>query len=91
MSSETNVVPLTPGRLLKGEPDPNVIELLEKFLEQARRGEVDGIAIAASRPNDMTATAFWFGNCGHRLTAAVSMVQFDVMKYAARRVQETDD
>ena len=77
-----NVVALQPGRVLPGQADQAIVEMLERFLGEARRGEVDGIAVAISRPNNVTCTGFWFGEAGHKLTAATAMLNHTVCRHA---------
>ena len=74
--NEKNIVALfdhvTPP---EGGAHPEIIERLEKFLEQARRGEIDGIAIAISRPNDTVRASYHFGSSSFRLFGAMAHLQ----------------
>jgi hypothetical protein len=63
----------------KGEPNKSIIELLELTLEEARRGEIDGISIAMSRPNDKIGNRFDFGTASFRLIAASSYAHADLL------------
>lgn len=83
--SVSKVVPLNPGQVVTGEPNHDIVEMLERYLEEARKGEIVGLAIAFARPNDVTATAFWYGEAGHKLTAAVAMLNHDIMGHASGR------
>lgn len=40
-------------------PEPEVIATLERYLEQARRGEIVSLAIVAVRPNNTVATDYF--------------------------------
>lgn len=63
-----------------GEPNPRVIAHLEAWLQAARRGEVDGIAIAASRPNGRISFNYYLGPepATFRVVAAVSLLDGDL-------------
>lgn len=63
-----------------GEPRKDVIATLEKTLAEAKRGEIDGIAIAISRPNDRVSTRYEFGSASFRLIAAVEYLRHDFMQ-----------
>lgn len=39
------------GNVAPGEPVPSVVALLEKVLEQAKRGEITAVAIATVQPD----------------------------------------
>lgn len=59
--SENKVVPISNARAVEiGELDTSTIVLLETLLEQARRGEITGIAFAALGPNGNQSTG-WDG------------------------------
>lgn len=74
-------IPIKPGVIHAGQPDPLVVALLEKYLEQAKNGQVVSVAIALSY-SDSSATD-WAGSreavtilgavslLHHRLAAAV--------------------
>lgn len=54
------------------QPCQEVIEFLEGILEKAKRGEIQAIAIAYVRPDDVTGQAYSHnGKLGHTMTAAV--------------------
>lgn len=65
------VISIRGGAAAPHEPNKEVIGLLRKYLEQAERGEIDAVAIAASRPNDTIVSAYEFGLSSFRLCAAV--------------------
>ena len=48
----SDVVPLFEGAVPLHQPNENLIAVLERCLAEAQRGEIDGIGIAISRPND---------------------------------------
>ena len=50
-----------PGRLLPGDVDPDIVQLCENLLEQARRGEIGAIAYAAVRADDQAFKTDWEG------------------------------
>lgn len=57
------VVPLYGAAPPSGEPDQEIVEMLERYLDQAKRGEIDGLAVALSRPNGNGLTE-WVCNRG---------------------------
>jgi hypothetical protein len=61
--------------ILVGDPNPEIIEILEKLLEDARSGELRGIAYASCKVGDVTATG-WNGSDGsrHPLSTAISVL-----------------
>lgn len=63
-----------------GSPDPQLVSKLEGYLEQAKRGEIDGVAIAVSRPNGRVATDFNLGMeaATFRVVAATGLLHHDV-------------
>jgi len=76
-----NVVPM-PGfhaPVKSGEPVPRVVEILETFLEEAKRGDLVAVAIAAVQPDStpgaqpFTRTGFEYaaGN-GYALESAIN-------------------
>lgn len=61
--------------VLAGDPNPDIVETLERLLEQARSGELRGIAYAACKVGDVTATG-WDGSDGsrHPLSTAIAVL-----------------
>ncbi|MBS7703307.1 hypothetical protein [Chelatococcus asaccharovorans] len=59
-----------------GEPDPEMVQILEKLLAQARRGEIAAIGYAVVAPNTEIATG-WLGLSGTRYTlgGAIGMLE----------------
>ena len=70
-----------------GQPNPTVVAKLEKWLAQAKRGEIDGIAAALSRPNNVTSIDYYLGpsEATFRVIAAVAMLQLDVTQEVLSR------
>lgn len=68
------------GHTIKGAPNPDVIEELERLLEDARRGDLEAIAYCTVYP-DSKGTG-WAGGSGTRdaVAAAIMMLQH---RYAA--------
>ena len=75
-----DVVPIRPlpKGLAAGSPiNDSVVALLEKYLEQARRGEINGIAVALSRPNGAI-NSFWSStDAQHKVMAAIACLQWE--------------
>ena len=63
-----------------GKAYPAVVAKLEGYLEQARRGEIDGIALAISRPNGRVVTDYNLGPepATFRVVAAVTLMHSDM-------------
>ena len=61
--------------VLVGEPNPEIVETLERLLDEARSGELRGIAYAACKVGDVTATG-WDGSDGsrHPLSTAIAVL-----------------
>lgn len=59
------VVSLNPDAIAPGDVNAEVVELLEKYLAQAKRGEILGISVAMNRANGHIATE-WCGASGSR-------------------------
>lgn len=66
------------------DPAPNVVGMLETALEQARSGELQGIALAKVMANGNTRTGWEFSNRlqsdGHRLMSAVAILFHEYAK-----------
>lgn len=60
--------------------DEHIVEMLEQYLVQAKRGEIDAIGIAVSRPNNTICHGYNWGEGGggFRLMAAVSWLDKSV-------------
>lgn len=70
---------------------PEIIESLEKFLAQSKRGEINGIAIAISRPNDTVNAYYHFGSSSFCLFGAVAHLQNDLMLSLQRRTINVEE
>ena len=82
MSSE-KIIPLfskSDVEVATGDAPADIIELLKTTIEEAERGEIDGIGIAISRPNDTIGTRWIFGSANFRLIAAVSILHANLMQ-----------
>lgn len=58
-----------------GDANPEIVETLERLLEEAKSGELRGIAYAACKVGDVTATG-WNGSDGsrHPLSTAIAVL-----------------
>ena len=72
------------GDVREGDPDPEIVEKLETLLEEARAGQLTGLAYAVTRPGGAVGTA-WTGQYGttFSLGGAISMLQ---LRYAEMMV-----
>jgi hypothetical protein len=61
-------------------PNADAVEMLRRYLEQAERGEVSAVAIAAVRPNDATSTAWSSvpGECKYGLHSAAVRLAHEI-------------
>lgn len=74
----SNILLLPGAPTPEQEPVKGTIELLEKLLESARRGEVRSIAVAWTE-NCSTASTDWFNNHEHyKLQGAVAQLLHDL-------------
>lgn len=64
-----------------GSASQEVIDLLKLMLAEAERGEIDGIAIALSRPNDSIGSCWVFGSARFRLIAAVELLKGNILAH----------
>jgi len=55
----------------------SVVEILEKYLNQARRGEITGLAAAIVRPNHTVATFWSSTEQGHAVLGAIAVLQHE--------------
>lgn len=78
--NDSKIVPLHGAAVGNGQPVPRVIAILERVLAEARRGEIDGIAVAVSRPNDEIATDWEFGTATFRLVAAADYLRAQLIE-----------
>lgn len=67
------------------EANPEVIEKLEQLLEQAKAGEVTGLAYAALHPGDLTSWSF-AGRTTRGLLGATMLCQGDLVKTTLENV-----
>lgn len=61
--------------VILGEANPEIVETLERLLEEAKSGELRGIAYASCKVGDVTATG-WNGSDGsrHPLSTAIAVL-----------------
>lgn len=79
--SDVRVVSLR-GEPIGGQVNDDIVAWLESALDQAKRGEIDGLAVAVSRPNDKVDWQWIFGSNGFRLLAAISIMQHEAVEHA---------
>ena len=73
--NETTVVPLREATLLPGQPNRPVIEMLERFIERAKRGEIAAVALVIVTPAGGTTHAWEIGDSTWPpIVGAVSML-----------------
>ena len=85
------IVAIRTGTPIPKTPNAEVIALLRKYLAQAERGEIDAVAIAASRPNDKIACAYEFGLASFRLCSAVMWLHTQIFNCMNDVSKETVD
>lgn len=79
--TDNKIVKLEVVTTVPGQPDPQIIELLEAHLEAAKAGKIAAIAVAASHHDDHQVTSFNVGNCWAKLLGAVSYLQHRIAVY----------
>lgn len=79
-----------PGNLreLKNEPDQNVIETLEYFMEEAKAGRLTSVLVLGSGRNEDGASCEWSKCAGNAYVGEV-IEAFELWKY--RRMQAIDE
>lgn len=78
---DNKIVPLHGGPVATGHSHPDVVELLEALLEEAKRGEVAGVAIAVVDGGDSLRTEWAQGNSStSRLVGAIALMQYRISK-----------
>ncbi len=78
---DSKVVPLRAGPVATGAAHPDVIELLERLLAEAQRGEITGIAVAHVDGGDMLMTNWAQGNSTvSRLVGVAALLQYRIAK-----------
>lgn len=82
-----------PKRADDGTPEPAVIELLEKLLADAKRGNIQAIAIAGVRVGGLTTQAWEQGDGPNRhpLMASISYLQASFAASALESSFDRDD
>lgn len=77
------------------QPRASVVEMLEALVEQARRGEIQGIGIAVAGSDNSVTYDWEFSDVGtrHQLFAAISDLfhEFAAMRAGARRSETWPD
>jgi hypothetical protein len=76
----TEIVPLF-GGAPEGHPDPEVIAMLEMYLERAKRGEIAAVAIASVSPYERHLSSGWSGQHATReaLFTSIAVLQRRMM------------
>lgn len=77
------VIALNPDALAPGEVDAEIVELLERYLAQAKRGEVTGVGIVVCRPNDHIGTE-WCGVSGAKFPLGYAIGLLNTRYYLAQ-------
>lgn len=70
-------------RLVENQPDPDVVKLIEGFLDQARRGDVVAVAIAAHHRGGGVGTGYSISRDGDgaHLVAALEKVKIRLLGF----------
>lgn len=67
----SKVVPFS-GSIVPGEPDPDIIEVVEDLLDEAKSGKLRGIAFGAVKTGNALSTG-WVGSDGTRDSLSTSV------------------
>lgn len=73
------VVSLHCGSMATNEPCADVIDLLEQYLAEARRGEIIGIALAVVDGNNSLATQWCSGRADRHFVLAATVLLQDMV------------
>lgn len=63
------------GHIVPGEPNPQVVALLEKALDEARKGEISAVAIATLSPDGCSYSEWAHKADYYALLGAVARLQ----------------
>lgn len=66
-------------RTAKTAVTQDVVDILEMYLEDAREGKIDAIAVAIVTPDARVATSYALGRQGYVVAGAVARLQADIV------------
>lgn len=75
-----DIVPLRPlpkGISPESAVNQSVVDMLEKHLQEARRGEIASIAMAFIRPSGKVHTAWSSTDESHKMLGAIATLQYE--------------
>jgi hypothetical protein len=67
------------GAIIKGQPDPEIVSLLERLLEKAKSGDIRALAYATHDGDDLVMFGWEHGSFFHHMVASVSMLNHAVI------------
>lgn len=89
MSSEAEIVHVTPRpKVVKLDPNPGIVELLEDWLEQAQDGGIRGIALIAVFNNGEVESDFEGLTNGLEMIGAIEHVKMDLFNVVSPEVED---
>ncbi len=67
------------GAVIKGQPDPEIVSMLERLLEKAKAGDIRAMAYAAHDGDDLASFGWECGAFYHQLIASISLLQHAIL------------
>ncbi|MEQ1718108.1 MAG: hypothetical protein ABL907_19375, partial [Hyphomicrobium sp.] len=61
-------------------PSGDVLTMLDKYIEMARAGDIDGVAVAATRRNGGSVSSFLIGRSLFHMMGAVQCLDYRLRK-----------
>ena len=71
----------TYGAIIKGEPNPKIVAMLERLLERAKSGEIQTLAYAAHNGGELSTFGWEEGSFVNHMIASVSMLNHAVLSW----------
>lgn len=80
MSADIVAIHGTNAGIAVGKAEPTVVEMLEKYLEEARRGEIIAVGLVIARPNNRVSFPWRCpGHSGHLIVAGCEYLKHDLL------------
>jgi len=67
------------GAVIKGQPDPEIIAMLERLLENAKSGDIRAMAYAAHDGGDLAFIGWECGAFFHQLVSACALLNHGIL------------
>ena len=67
------------GAVIKGQPDPEIIAMLERLLERAKSGDIRAMAYTTHDGDDLASFGWECGAFFHHLVAACALLNHGIL------------